>query len=65
MKLTYAEAQEPLWAKLKEYFTRELEDIRLKNEALTVDDRQTAAYRGQIRLLKQIIDMDSAVRPKE
>lgn len=65
MKLTYPEANEPLWAKLKEHFTRELEDIRLKNEALTVDDRQTAAYRGQIRLLKQIIDMDSAVRPKE
>lgn len=65
MKLNYAEANEPLWVKLKEHFQGELADIQLKNEALNVDVVQTAAHRANIRLLKKIIDMDSAARPKE
>ena len=65
MKLTHQEANEPLWVKLKEHFQGELADIQLKNEALNVDVVQTAAHRANIRLLKKIIDMDSAARPKE
>ena len=65
MKLTHQEANEPLWVKLKEHFQGELSDIQLKNEALNVDVVQTAAHRANIRLLKKIIDMDSAARPKE
>ena len=65
MKLTFQEANEPLWIKLKEHFQGELADIQLKNEALNVDVVQTAAHRANIRLLKKIIDMDSAARPKE
>lgn len=65
MKLTFQEANEPLWVKLKEHFQGELADIQLKNEALNVDVVQTAAHRANIRLLKKIIDMDSAARPKE
>lgn len=63
MKLTYQEANEPLWAKLREYFTAERDKIRLRNEALEVDERTTAAYRAQIRLFNQILDLE--VKPKQ
>ena len=63
MKLTHSEANEPLWIKLKAHFTAERDKVRLKNEAHDVDPPQTAAYRAQIRLLNQILDME--VKPKD
>ena len=65
MILTHAEAHSPLWAKLKEHFTAQRDDFRVKNDALTNSELDTVTYRANIRLLNTFIDLDKAFREKE
>jgi hypothetical protein len=44
------------WHQIKKWTQEELEKSRLKNDAV-LDQIQTAALRGEIRLLKRILDL--------
>ncbi len=46
----------PGWHQIKKWTQEELEKARLKNDAV-LDQIQTAALRGEIRLLKRILDL--------
>ena len=46
----------PAWHQIKRRIQEELEKARLKNDAV-IDQIQTAALRGEIRLLKRILDL--------
>ena len=46
----------PAWHQLSRWAQNELEKARLKNDA-DLTDNQTAALRGEIRLLKRILDL--------
>ena len=46
----------PAWHQIKRWIQAELEKARLKNDA-ALDQIQTAALRGEIRLLKRILDL--------
>jgi len=46
----------PAWHQFKKWTQEELEKARLKNDAV-LDQIQTAALRGEIRLLKRILDL--------
>ena len=46
----------PGWHQLRRWAEAELEKARLKNDAV-LDQIQTAALRGEIRLLKRILDL--------
>ena len=46
----------PGWHQLRRWAEAELEKSRLKNDAV-LDQIQTAALRGEIRLLKRILDL--------
>ena len=46
----------PAWYQIKKWTQEELEKARLKNDAV-LDQIQTAALRGEIRLLKRILDL--------
>lgn len=46
----------PAWHQIKKWTQEELEKARLKNDAV-LDQIQTAALRGEIRLLKRILDL--------
>ena len=46
----------PAWHQLRRWAEAELEKSRLKNDAV-LDQIQTSALRGEIRLLKRILDL--------
>ena len=46
----------PAWHQIKRWIQEELEKARLKNDA-ALDQIHTAALRGEIRLLKRILDL--------
>ena len=46
----------PGWHQFRRWSEAELEKARLKNDAV-LDQIQTAALRGEIRLLKRILDL--------
>ena len=46
----------PGWHQFRRWAEAELEKARLKNDAV-LDQIQTAALRGEIRLLKRILDL--------
>ena len=50
----------PTWHQIKRWTQEELEKARLKNDAV-LDQIQTAALRGEIRLLKRILDLPNQV----
>jgi hypothetical protein len=45
------------WAIVEAWAKKELELVRVKNDAVTLSPEETAAYRGEIRLLKRILDL--------
>ena len=46
----------PAWHQLRRWTEIELEKARLKNDA-DLTDNQTAALRGEIKVLKRILDL--------
>ena len=46
----------PAWHQIKRWIQVELDKARLKNDA-DISDIHTAALRGEIRLLKRILDL--------
>lgn len=53
--LTAGERSSPLWLKLSEHFTAMLANKRGKNDDINLTEQQTAAYRGEINLLRALI----------
>lgn len=45
------------WKKVADWATAELAKIRVKNDSMALSPEETAAYRGEIRLLKRILDL--------
>jgi hypothetical protein len=45
------------WAKVETWARKELEAARVKNDSTSLSPEETAAYRGEIRLLKRILDL--------
>jgi hypothetical protein len=45
------------WAKVEAWAKKELESVRIKNDAISLPLEETSAYRGEIRLLKRILDL--------
>lgn len=45
------------WPKLERWATQELDKVRKKNDSIGLSAEETAAYRGEIRLLKRILDL--------
>jgi hypothetical protein len=44
------------WLKLERWAVQELDKVRKKNDTLGLSAEETAAYRGEIRVLKRILD---------
>lgn len=65
MNLTYAEAHDPLWQKLKEHFESEQQKFRRMNDSLDNSERDTTLYRAHIKLLEQLINLDKEFREKK
>jgi hypothetical protein len=57
VKLTYEEKHSALWLKLKEHMTGRMDVLRKKNDG-DFDAVATAAIRGQIRELKNLVALD-------
>jgi hypothetical protein len=49
------------WAKVEAWANKELDSVRVKNDSVGLSPEETAAYRGEIRLLKRIIDLPNRV----
>ncbi len=45
------------WSKVEAWANKELDSVRVKNDSIGLSAEETAAYRGEIRLLKRIIDL--------
>jgi hypothetical protein len=45
------------WEKVRNWVVQELDKVRAKNDAIGLAPDETAAYRGEIRLLKRILDL--------
>ena len=45
------------WHQVKHWAELELKKARDKNDAVTLSDVETAALRGEIRLLKRLLDL--------
>lgn len=54
MKLNYSDKQSSTWVKVAEYIEKEIESLRLRNDA-DIDAVATARLRGQILGLKKIL----------
>ena len=48
------------WHRLRKWAEAELEKARLKNDAVGLSDIETAALRGEIRVLKRFLDLPKA-----
>ena len=49
------------WAKVEAWLRKELEAARVKNDSISLSPEETAAYRGEIRLLKRMLDLPNRV----
>ena len=57
MKLTHEERHSALWMKLKEYMTEQMDVLRRRNDG-DLDAITTAAIRGRIRALKEMVALE-------
>ena len=48
------------WKKLEAWANAELVSARRRNDAIGLSDAETSAIRGEIRLLKRILDLPNA-----
>lgn len=45
------------WHQLRKWAEKQLENARVKNDAVGLSDIDTAALRGEIRMLKRFLDL--------
>ena len=45
------------WAFIQRHCSQRLQDLRASNDSTVLDDRKTAVLRGQIRAMKEILDL--------
>ena len=48
------------WHKLRKWAEAELERARVRNDAVVLSEHDTAALRGEIRMLKRFLDLPQA-----
>ena len=48
------------WHKLRKWAEAELERARVRNDAVGLSEHDTAAIRGEIRMLKRFLDLPQA-----
>ena len=48
------------WHKLRKWAEAELERARMQNDAVGLSEHDTAALRGEIRMLKRFLDLPQA-----
>lgn len=48
------------WHKLRKWAEAELERARMRNDAVGLSENDTAALRGEIRMLKRFLDLPQA-----
>jgi hypothetical protein len=48
------------WHKLRKWAEAELERARVRNDAVGLSENDTAALRGEIRMLKRFLDLPQA-----
>jgi hypothetical protein len=48
------------WHVLRKWAEAQLEQARIKNDAVALSDVETAAMRGEIRMLKRFLDLPNA-----
>lgn len=56
--LTQSEKQSYQWRKLVKHLKAVREELREKNESLTLDERQTQITRGRIAQLNELLALD-------
>jgi len=61
-RLNLGERHSPLWGRLREHFLEMLGTRRLRNDA-PLDVMETARLRGEIGVLKEILDLDKDRTP--
>lgn len=62
MQLTPAERQDPLWRKLAQILREQLAELRAKNDAPDLGERETAVLRGRIKQVKAILALGEEER---
>jgi hypothetical protein len=50
----------PTWHSLRKWAETQLESARTKNDAVGLSEIETAALRGEIRMLKKFLDLPQA-----
>ncbi len=53
--LTDGERSHPFWMRLKAHLESELQSRRVRNDRVDAPEQETAALRGEIRVLKALI----------
>jgi hypothetical protein len=48
------------WHQMRKWAEAQLEQARTKNDAVALSDTETAALRGEIRMLKRFLDLPNA-----
>lgn len=65
--LTDGEKTHPLWRRLSAHFAALLENARIRNDRVGMSEQETAALRGRISTLKEIMRLgdDKPIIPSE
>lgn len=61
--LTPEEIRSPLWTKLKEHFAAQRQKLRERNDLLSLEERETAALRGEIKAYADLLRIDTPKPP--
>jgi len=48
------------WHQMRKWAETELERARVKNDAVSLSENETAALRGEIKMLKRFLDLPNA-----
>lgn len=59
MRITEAQATNPLWQALRRHYTERLAQLRMDNDNTALGDRETAVLRGRIAECRAFLDLDS------
>lgn len=57
--LNPADRQSPLWLKLKKHAEERLAKMRVRNDSMKLDEKDTASMRGRIAELKYLATLDN------
>jgi len=59
MNLTYEERHSILWLKITEYAEKRLQNLRSRNDSVSLNLEQTSTLRGQIKEIKVLLELGS------